>query len=214
MKILSRRDTIYAIATGLTAGILGHITLASLDASIAGIPSSWLIVVIPILWLLGVQLGYFLGRWIGFFDSFGKYAAIGFTNFAVYSAILRLESYLSGITEGGGVALLTSVAFALATLHGYFWNKYWSFDARTSQNSKREFILYWVVSLISLGVNSGTAYGVVNFVTIPGVITPEQWLSLGGIIGSAAALIFSFVGFKLIVFKNHALPTVSAKNIQ
>src|SRR3989344_3633795 len=107
MRLLSSRDVKSAVATGLTSGILGYATLASLDSTVAGFSPAWLVIVIPVLWLLGTQLGYFLGQWLAFFDSFGKYAAIGFTNFAVYSGILRLEGYLSDITDGGAVIILT-----------------------------------------------------------------------------------------------------------
>jgi putative flippase GtrA len=199
---------VYALATGLTGGILGYATLASLDAKIAGVSPVWLVIVIPVLWLLGVQLGYFLGRWLGFFDSFGKYAAIGFTNFAVYSAILQFEGNLTGIVDGWQVVILTSIAFALATVHGYVWNKYWSFSASASGSGQREFMMYLVVSLVSLLVHDAVAYGAINLIARPESITPEQWRSIGGIIGSAAALIFSFVGFKIFVFKQRP-PTPS-----
>ena len=101
MKLLSKRDVIFAVITGLIAGIIAWAILGY----------AWLIVTIPILWLLGVQL-IFLGKWIAFFDQFGKFSAIGFTNFAVDAGVLNLLMYLTGIV--GGIGFLSSKASRLS----------------------------------------------------------------------------------------------------
>ena len=194
MKLLSKNDALYATITGLTTGILSWQILRYL-----GKPSMpWLVLVIPILWLLGVQLGYFLGRWMGFFDQFGKFAAIGFTNFAVDAGILNLLIFFTKTFEGTEYTIFKIVSFTIAVCHSYFWNSVWTFQSQ--ERSGTEFAKFIAVMIASLVVNVGTASLIVNFVP-SGSTSPEVWANIGAVIGSATALIFSFIGFKLVVFK-------------
>ena len=142
MKLLSKRDVIFAVITGLIAGIIAWAILGY----------AWLIVTIPILWLLGVQL-IFLGKWIAFFDQFGKFSAIGFTNFAVDAGVLNLLMYLTGIVGGIGFSLFKSISFVIAVLHSYVWNKTWTFQSKGA--SRQEFIKFMVVMLASWAINVG-----------------------------------------------------------
>ncbi len=184
MKLLSKRDVIFAVITGLIAGIIAWAILGY----------AWLIVTIPILWLLGVQLGYFLGKWIAFFDQFGKFSAIGFTNFAVDAGVLNLLMYLTGIVGGIGFSLFKSISFVIAVLHSYVWNKTWTFQSKGA--SRQEFIKFMVVMLASWAINVGVASLVVH--TLSPSVTHAN---LAAIVGSAIALIFSFIGFRIVVFK-------------
>lgn len=190
MKKLSKKDIVYAIVTGVTAGILAWLILQHL-----GKPTSvWLIVIIPVLWILGVQLGYFLGRWIGFFDQFGKFAAIGFTNFAVDAGVLNLLIAFSGIAGGAWYSVFKGISFCVAVVHSYFWNRRWTFTSKSAVGSEAP--KFFLVMILSLLVNVGVASLIVH--VLPSSVGNAN---IGAIIGSAAALIFSFVGFKLVVFK-------------
>lgn len=200
MKIVSTRDIGYGIVTGLTAGILGWLVLAFLQKGLPfGLGPAWLVFVLPILWVCGVQFGYFLGRWFLFFNEFGKYVAIGFTNFAVDAGIFNLLISLTHATQGIGVILEKSVSFVFAVTHSYFWNRHWSFGSN-QQNTRREFMAFLGVNIMALAVNVGVTYFVIHGGR-PDGFTPESWANIGAICGSAAALLFSFVGFKLVVFK-------------
>lgn len=190
MKLLSKKDVLYAIITGITAGLLAWIIFKHL-----GKPTTILLVIIvPILWILGVQLGYFLGRWVSFFDQFGKFAAIGFTNFAVDAGVLNLLMYLTGITGGAGFTVWKSISFVVAVTHSYLWNKLWTFQSR--QTAGKEFIKFMTVMIASWLINVGVA-SLVLFIMGPSV----AHANIAAVIGSAVALIFSFIGFKVVVFK-------------
>ena len=184
MKLLSKQDIVFAIITGLIAG--------SIAWAILGRP--WLLILIPVLWILGVQLGYFLGKWIGFFDQFGKFSAIGFTNFAVDAGVLNLLMHLTGIVGGVGFSVFKSISFIIAVLHSYFWNNKWTFQSQGT--SGREFVKFMLVMLASWAINVGIASLVVHALS-PSV----THANLAAVVGSAAALIFSFIGFRLVVFK-------------
>lgn len=204
---MSRRDIENALITGFTAGLLAWGVLAYLQKSLPfGFASAWLVLVIPMLWIAGVQFGYVLGRWFGFFNQFGKYVAIGFTNFAVDAGVFNLLLSITHTAEGPLLVVQKAISFIVAVTHSYFWNRRWAFGraptgASGSQSMRAEFIKFMAVNLIALVFNVSTVYAVVHFGPRPLTATPEVWANVGAIAGSAVALIFSFIGFRLIVFK-------------
>jgi putative flippase GtrA len=86
----------------------------------------------------------------------------------------------------------------VATVHSYFWNKYWAFEAGRSRGGAREAASFFSVALGAILVNVGVASLVVAL--RPASMDAEVWAGIGAIAGSATALILSFVGFRLFVF--------------
>ncbi|MDO8496270.1 MAG: GtrA family protein [bacterium] len=200
MNRFTKKDLFFASATGFYTGLIAWRILVFLEKSdFMGISFAWLIVFVPVLWILGVNLGYFLGRWISFFNQFGKYAAIGFTNFVVDTGVVNLLIASSGIASGLGFSVFKSLSFVVAVTHSYLWNRLWVFESKEGQ--KKEFIKFMTVNLVAITVNVGVASFVVNYVNPIYGFDPKTWANVGVVIGSAVSLIFSFVGFKLVVFK-------------
>ncbi len=202
---LSKRDLVSALVTGLTTGLIVWRLVAYLkgESSIGGIPLVAAVVVVPLLWLAGVEFGYILGRWVRFFNQFGRYAAIGFTNAAVDFGVFNLLYATAGITLANHALFLTfkATSFIVASLHSYFWNKTWAFEAGSSRGGFREFITFFGVTLVSLAVNAGTAF-LVALAYEPSLgISQPLWANVSLVVGSAVALAFSFIGFKILVFK-------------
>ena len=198
----TKKDLFFSVVTGLTTGIIAWRVLLFLDKpEFFGYSVMYLVFIMPILWILGVNLGYFLGRWITFFNQFGRFAAIGFTNFAVYSGILNLFIGHTGITRGSWFSVFAAVSFVVAATHSYIWNKYWVFESAESGGGASEFGKFFTVTVLAGLINVVVASGVVNFIDRVFNIRAEGWANVGGILGSAAALLFSFVGYRLIVFK-------------
>lgn len=200
--MFTRRDLFFSVITGLYAGFVAWRIVIFLElAEFIGLSYVWLIVFIPILWILGVNLGYFLGRWVGFFNQFGKFAAIGFTNATVYFGMLNLLIFWSEINKGIWYSAFVTVAFILGATHSYFWNKFWVFRATEEKVSSAEFGKFMAISIVAGIINVGIASGVVNLIESSFGFTADQWANIGGVAGSAVALVFSFVGFKLAVFR-------------
>ena len=202
MQKFTKKDLFFSIVTGLITGVISWRIFTFLNTpTFFGIPVISLIVIVPILWIIGVNFGYFLGRWFVFFNQFGRYAAIGFTNAAVYFGTLNLLIGYSNISKGTWYSVFASTAFIVGTLHSYIWNKYWAFEAGQSQGGGGEFAKFAVVSIVSGLVNVSIASFVVNLIHPLFGISSNGWANVGGVAGSAVALIFSFVGFRLMVFK-------------
>jgi len=204
----SKKDLAYSLITGLYTGLIFWRILVFLGKpDFMGFSFAWLVVVVPVLWILGVNLGYFLGKWIPFFNQFGKYAAIGFTNFGVDTGIVNLLISFTGIAAGIGFAVFKSISFLVAVTHSYFWNRHWVFSTASQgtpvaeNGQKQEFFKFMAVNLVAILVNVGAASFVVNLIDPLFGMDKNQWANVAVVAGSATALIFSFVGFKLVVFK-------------
>lgn len=203
MHHFTKKDFLFSVVTGLITGFVAWKILVFLGhPELYGFSARWLLAIVPVLWILGVNLGYFLGKWFAFFNQFGKFAAIGFTNAAVDFGILNLFIAGTGQTAGVMYAVFKGVSFIAATLHSYFWNKYWAFDAGSSHGGGGEFFKFFSVALLALVVNVGVASLVVNFIPPVLGLDDRVWANVGAVAASAAALLFSFAGFKFIVFKS------------
>lgn len=191
------KDLFSSILAGLETGFIAWGILEFLDVRI--IPNFWLVVIVPVLWIAGVNLGYLLGRRLKFFNQFGKFAAIGFTNAAVDFGVLYYLIYTTGITSGVYYAVFKAVSFLTASVHSYLWNKFWVFEATVTKSLWQEMAKFFAVSVSGAVVNVAVASAVVNF--IPTTLSPQVWAGVGAAAGSATALIWSFIGFRIIVFK-------------
>lgn len=198
----TKKDLGFAVLTGVITGVIAWKIFEFLKISTV-FEVSWvvLIVIIPVVWILGVMLGYFLGQWFHFFNQFGKFAAIGFTNAVVTFGTLDVLLARTGYIDGVGYAFISAIAFIFGTLSSYVWNKYWAFDAGKSGGGKTEFFKFVSVTLVALLFNVATASVVVNLIHPVLGLDLNQWANIGAVAGSAVGLIFSFVGFRTAVFR-------------
>jgi len=199
--MFTKKDFYFSIATGLITGFSAWRIFEYLDISaFEGYSFAWFLLVVPVLWIIGVNLGYFLGKWLVFFNQFGKFSAIGFTNAAVDFGVLNLLIANTDISSGGWYSVFKATSFVVAVIPSYFWNKHWAFEAKDGGGGF-EFAKFVSVAVVAILVNTGMASFVVNYVDPLGGLTPQVWANVGAIAGSAVALIFSFVGFKVAVFR-------------
>lgn len=198
----SKKDFVSSLITGLTAGIIAWQIAGYLKISApAGLAFGWLVIIVPLLWILGVNLGYWLGRRFNFFNQFGKFAAIGFTNAAVDFGILNLLIALSGIAAGFWFPIFKAVSFVFGIIHSYIWNRYWVFGSGQNDSVVQQFGKFLAVGLVAAAINVTAASIVVNGIGPTFGLSLEIWANVGAVVGSAVALVFSFVGFKMAVFK-------------
>lgn len=59
----------------------------------------------------------------------GRFGGIGLLNTAVDFSIFNILIASTGITEGFQLSLLKVVAFVVAVMHSFLWNKYWTFGS-------------------------------------------------------------------------------------
>jgi putative flippase GtrA len=200
MRIVSTKDVTFALITGLTTGLIADGILQYLHQSLPlGIHPSVLPWAVPVLWVAGVQLGYALGVRYRPFVQFGRFAAIGFANALVDFGVLYLLIARTGYSAGLAYSMFKALSFSVATVHSYFWNKYWAFEAGGSRGGTSEVARFGAVAIASVAVNVVTASLVVA--VRPASFVPQSWAGIGAVVGSAVALIFSFVGYRVFVFR-------------
>ena len=202
MQKIYKKDLKFSVIAGLITGfIVWKLTIFLNIPELFNISYIILIPLIPVIWFAGVNLGYFLGIFFKPFNQFGKFVAVGFTNAAVDFGILNLAIYWSGVSAGLPYSLFKAVSFLVAMFNSYAFNKYWTFEAGKSKGGSSELAQFASVAVLSVLVNVGVASLVVNFIDPIGGLNSNGWANVGAVAGSAAALVFSFIGFRRVFKK-------------
>ncbi|MDP3093351.1 MAG: GtrA family protein [bacterium] len=128
--------------------------------------------------------------------QFAKFFLVGGMNTLVDLGILNLLILAAGISSGLWYSVFKGVSFLIATTNSYFWNKLWTFGS-----GKGKFHQFLVISVIGFFINVGAASFIVNLIGPQAGLTVKTWANVGALMGSAAGLIWNFLGYKFIVFK-------------
>lgn len=81
--------------------------------------------------------------------------------------------------------------YAIATVHSFVLNKYWTFSGQHRSSSHVQFIAFVVMNVIGSGIFSSG----VN------LLTPLVGLTLGSLISTGVTMVFNFLGARLFVFR-------------
>jgi putative flippase GtrA len=109
--------------------------------------------------------------------------------------------YLIGRIPGMPHTAAKGVSYVLGICNSFFWNKYWTFGARRSQQGKREFVVFFAVNLPPLLVN------VVVF-TVLGIWiqSGSAWMRMAKAFAAAiVATAWNFFGSRYIAFRHTAV---------
>lgn len=205
----SKKDYVLALISGFFTGLFLLPVLANVDVAI---PQQTLVMLagFPLLMFFGLLIGGMLSRWFSAFFQLSKFAATGFLNAAIDFGILNGFLFLIGISSGYLFVLFKAFSFIAANINSYFWNKFWTFRRIPSHTEEgaleqkklpKEYIQFLTVSLIGLALNVGAASLVVNGIGPQFGIGANGWANIGAAFGSAAGLLWNFIGYKLIVFR-------------
>lgn len=132
--------------------------------------------------------------------QFVRFGIIGGMNTAIDFGILNLLMWWTGIHSGGQIVLLNIISFAIAVTNSYFWNKYWAFKDKDS-TGVMEFSQFIAVTLVGLAINSTIVYVVTTLVDPMFGLNETLWANLAKIVATGLSLIWNFIGYKFIVFK-------------
>lgn len=116
-----------------------------------------------------------------------RFLFVGVLNTVVWYAIYYLQLKL-----GINYILSNVIAYILATIHSYLWNKFFTF--KTKEQSKEEIIRFILVCFASLAIGSCTLY---LWVSILGIDK-----STAGIINMFVTTIINWFGHNYFSFKN------------
>lgn len=215
MNHFTKKDYLLGLLAGFITGIFLFPVLANIKVDF---PYKILVLFLglPLVMILGLFVGGFLSRWIKIFYQFSKFIVTGFMNAAVDFGILNIFLLFTGVAGGIFFSIFKGISFIAANINSYVWNKFWTFKGKnahmpsaqgsaeghmTIQRTSKEYIQFLIVSVIGLGINVGTASLVVSVIGAQFGISAPLWANVGAACGSAAGLLWNFIGYKLIVFR-------------
>jgi len=160
-----------------------------------------LTIVFPILAAACLKIAYLIGKRFLFVFQLAKFLLVGAlaTIFDLGSLSIFIKFF--GATAGLSYAMFKGISFIIATSTKYFVDKFWAFEKKETIGMGKEFIHFFVVTIIGLGVNVGVASAFVNILKPQAGISAEVWANLGGIAAVLFTFAWNFLGYKFIVFK-------------
>jgi len=196
-----KKNLLIAVVAGLLVGVLTIPTVNNLPlpSGLVAVGTFKVALALGFLTVVGYAVAEFIGKWVSVFHQIGKFAVVGVLNTVLDFAVLNLLISWSGISTGGPASIYKGISFTVAVINSYFWNKYWTFNFKGKVS--REFLQFFLISLIGFGINVGAFSFVVNVVGNGGAL----WANIGALAGTIAAFVWNFLGYKFIVFKPKAV---------
>jgi putative flippase GtrA len=165
-----------------------------------------LLLILPVLCVLGIWIARVIGKKVRMIYQLAKFVLVGALNTFVDWGVLNLEIFLTGFASGGYYTGFKGISFAVATINSYFWNKFWTFkkteDEGKPEATPKEFLRFFLVSLVGFALNVGVAHILVNILGPQFGLNVITWATVGALGGTLVGLVWNFLGYKLIVFKS------------
>lgn len=158
---------------------------------------------LPSLAILAIIIAEILGKRFLVIYQLAKFALVG-GFFAVFDLIiLNLLMIKFGIRkeELFKYSLFVAISFTIVTIFKYFANKYWAFESFEKQNIEKEFLQFFVITLVSLLIQTTIASFSFRILTSALQLETKISANLGKIIGIILASVWNFLGYKFLVFK-------------
>lgn len=119
-----------------------------------------------------------------------------FTKFCVVGGIGMLINLaiLYALVEYAGLwyILAASIAFVIAVINNFVWNKFWTFNNVSIRGKSYQFLKFFIISVISLSINLAVLYALV------------EYLFIGYMLAQIIAIVFAtgsnFIGNKFWTF--------------
>lgn len=134
------------------------------------------------------------------FKQFIKFGIVGAIGTLINIAILY------SLTEYIDIYYIISeiIAFFVAGLNNYIWNKLWTFKEKIKDQVVSKYVQFIVISLISLFVNISTLYVLVEYF--------KFWYVLAEVVAIVIAFLLNFIGNKVWTFRSKDTDSSSENN--
>jgi putative flippase GtrA len=133
--------------------------------------------------------------WRVLLKEISAFGVVGVVNLFVDIGLFNLVHFQLGL----GPTTSNIISTGVATTISYFANRHWSFSHRARTGLRREYVLFFVINLIALGISSiviAFTYYVVD-------ATSPFDLNVAKVIGIGIGTIFRFWSYKRYVFPAH-----------
>ena len=157
--------------------------------------------VFPVLAVLGLWIASLIGKKFLSVYQLAKFLLIGVVATIFDLGILALFIQLSDVTAGIYFSVFKAISFVVATGLKYVPDKLWAFKKNNTSGVTKEFLQFFVVTLIGLGINVYVASFIVNQIGPQFGLPDKLWANLAGIGAVLVTFAWNFVGYKFFVFK-------------
>ena len=194
---MNKKDLLIALASAVIIGFLTIPTINNLPLPefLIALGTAKVALILGLLTIGGYIFSEILAKWIAVFRQIGRFAVVGILNTVLDFAVFNVLISISGIAEGPLATTFKGVSFIIAVANSYYWNKYWTFNFK--EKVSKEFLQFFVVSIIGFSLNIGAFSLVVNAIGSGGAV----WANIGALAGTLTGLVWNFLGYKFIVFK-------------
>ena len=135
--------------------------------------------------------------WRVLLKEISAFGVLGVVNLFVDVGLFNLMHFRIGLGPTTSNIISTSVATTLS----YFGNRHWSFSHRARTGLRREYVLFFAINLIALGISSV----VIAFTFyVVGAQSPFA-LNVAKFVGIGIGTVFRFWSYKRYVFPPHAV---------
>ena len=135
-----------------------------------------------------------------FLKQLGRFGIVGLMNFSVDTGIATsLRRAYDIDPESRTMILVLLGATVVALINSYFWQRVWTFAEKAPPTSK-EFLIFVVVTLIGLGINTGVALVVIQLLAGNAGLNADRLVTISKIFATIVSLVWNFFGYKFIVF--------------
>lgn len=121
--------------------------------------------------------------------QFIKFNVVGILNTAIDLLVFALFNSVFGF----GDVLSKTVSYSCGVLNSYLWNSRWTFK-QEQKRTKREFLLFVLVNLVSYGASLAILYACRTWFGIENG-------TVRNLIATPVSVIINFIGNKLFVFR-------------
>ena len=156
--------------------------------------------VLAIVFVIGILVSGALAKFLPIFSQFGRFVAVGVLNTTIDFGVLNLISAAAGVTAGVVIGGVNVPGFVVAVTNSYFWNKLWVFK---QQDTKlfHDLPQFFAVTAGGVILNSLIVVMLTSFLHPVFGFTPARWLTIAKLCATAFTLVWNFLGYKFIVFR-------------
>ncbi len=199
-----KKDYLYAAVVGLITAFFVRLLLINTQTLIVisgmVIPLWTLFIIFPAAEYIGYVIASKLFSHMLFLKQLGRFGIVGLMNFSVDTGIATsLRRAYDIDPESRTMILVLLGATVVALINSYFWQRVWTFAEKAPPTSK-EFLIFVVVTLIGLGINTGVALVVIQLLAGNAGLNADRLVTISKIFATIVSLVWNFFGYKFIVF--------------
>jgi len=204
--------------------VIGELTawlaLSVIKNLMPNLPYTWTLpVALPFVFLFSLWLAFLIGKKIPLIWQAAKFLMVGVLNTLVDLGVLALVSKiaLNNFRFSASDILLNilsvsvtfyslykAISFIMAAINSFFWNKFWTFKRGTNEKVGKEFLQFFIVTFIGFLINVSIASLVFANINPLAGLDQKQWEIMSAVVATAASMVWNFVGYKFIVFRQSA----------